>query len=97
LNEPADVGRRHSRILRFTLADGRPDPGSRKVIIEWDSNGHNGATMAFGNDGLLFVPSGDGTSGGDTDLAGQNTRLLRSNVLRIDVDTAGGTLAKRST
>src|SRR5215207_7863527 len=38
VNEPADGGRRHSRILRFTLADGRPDPASRKVIIEWDSN-----------------------------------------------------------
>jgi glucose/arabinose dehydrogenase len=93
VNEPANEGRRHSRILRFTMRDGRPDPASRKVIIEWDSNGHNGAAMAFGNDGLLFVTSGDGTSGGDVDLAGQNTRLLRSKVLRINVDTPGDAAA----
>jgi hypothetical protein len=52
----------------------RISTASRKVIIEWDSNGHNGAAIAFGNDGLLFVTSGDGTSGAYTDLAGQNTR-----------------------
>jgi hypothetical protein len=93
VNEPADGGRKHSRILRYTMRDGRPDPASRKVIIEWDSNGHNGAAMAFGNDGLLFVTSGDGTSDGDADLAGQNTRLLRSKVLRINVDTPGDVAA----
>ncbi len=89
VNESADGGRKHSRVLRYKMHDGRLDTASRKVIIGWDSNGHNGAAIAFGNDGLLFVTSGDGTSDGDADLAGQNTRLLRSKVLLINVDTLG--------
>jgi glucose/arabinose dehydrogenase len=56
------------------------------VIIEWDSNGHNGGDMAFGPDGMMYVGSGDGTSDSDADLAGQNLTTLRSKILRIDVD-----------
>ncbi|MEK0450789.1 MAG: hypothetical protein RL088_3057 [Verrucomicrobiota bacterium] len=87
VNEPAEGGRKHSRVLRYTMRDGRPDPDSRRVVISWDSNGHNGAALAFAADGLLFVSSGDGTSDGDVDLAGQNIGSLRSKILRINVDT----------
>ena len=33
-------------------ARGRIVEGSRLVIIEWSSNGHNGAAAAFGKDGM---------------------------------------------
>ncbi len=42
------------------------------VIIEWDSDGHNGGAMAFGNDGMFYVTSGDGTSDSDTNIVGQD-------------------------
>lgn len=90
VNDPAEAGHRSSRVLRYTMRDGRPEPSSRKVIIEWDSNGHNGAAIAFGAGGALFVTSGDGTSDLDADLAGQNTRSLRAKVLRLDVDHPEG-------
>lgn len=81
----------HSRIVRYTLSRQAPwriVEGSEKTIIEWDSNGHNGAASVFGKDGMLYVTSGDGTAQNDGDSAGQNLALLRSKILRLDVDGA---------
>ncbi len=81
----------HSRIVRYTLAREAPwriVEGSRFVIIEWPSNGHNGAAAAFGKDGMLYVTSGDGSPNSDAHHAGQNTASLLSKVLRLDVDGA---------
>jgi glucose/arabinose dehydrogenase len=86
VNEAVADGRRNSRVVRYTMRSGTLDPASREVIIEWSSNGHNGAALAFAADGMLFITSGDGTSDMDADLAGQNTRSLRAKILRIDVD-----------
>ena len=60
--------------------------GSKRMIITWDSNGHNGAALGFGHDGMLYITSGDGTSDSDTNVTGQRMDLLLSKVLRIDVD-----------
>lgn len=85
-NGPRSAGGNSSRVVRYTIRDGRPDPASRTTIIEWSSNGHNGAGVAFGGDGMLYVTSGDGSSDSDADNAGQDPRTLRAKVLRIDVD-----------
>lgn len=60
--------------------------GAERVILSWDSNGHNGAAIGFGHDGMLYVTSGDGTSDSDTNVTGQKMDLLLAKVLRIDVD-----------
>jgi len=78
-----------SRLVRYTMAREAPwklVEGSAYTIIEWNSDGHNGAAAAFGKDGMLYVTSGDGTAQSDADAAGQNTGSMRSKVLRIDVD-----------
>jgi glucose/arabinose dehydrogenase len=85
-NGPLSKKPRSSQVIRYTARDGRPDPASRTVILEWPSDGHNGAALAFANDGILFVSSGDGTGDSDVDHAGQNTRTLCAKILRIDVD-----------
>ncbi|MEO8351371.1 MAG: PQQ-dependent sugar dehydrogenase [Chthoniobacteraceae bacterium] len=88
-NGPAKDGKKHTRIVRYTMARETPDridPASRRVIIEWPSDGHNGGATAFGNDGMLYVTSGDGTGLMDLDNVGQDLSSLRSKVLRIDVD-----------
>ena len=62
------------------------DPASEKIIIEWESNGHNGGDLAFGPDGMLYISAGDGTTDSDTNLTGQKISDLVSGMLRIDVD-----------
>ena len=86
-----DRGTTKSRVSRFTVDRKAPfhiDPKSELVIIEWESDGHNGADVAFGEDGYLFITSGDGTSDSDTNLRGQDLTHLTCKVLRIDVDHA---------
>ena len=62
MNGPREAPPRFTRIVRYTVRDGRPDPASRTVIIEWSSDGHNGGDLAFASDGTLFLTSGDGSS-----------------------------------
>ena len=78
-----------TQVVRYTV-DRRPphriDPASKQLIIEWASNGHDGGDLAFGNDGFLYVSSGDGSSGSDANVTGQTLDDLLAAVLRIDVD-----------
>lgn len=77
------------RITRYTMGTKAPyhlNEQSALTIVEWPSNGHNGAAVCFGRDGNLYVTTGDGTSDSDTNLMGQNTDTLLSKVLRLDVD-----------
>lgn len=78
-----------SRITRYTMTNGPKyviDPKSALTIIEWESDGHNGAAICFGTDGMLYVTSGDGTSDSDTDQMGQRIDTLLSKLMRLDVD-----------
>ena len=77
------------RITRYTVTAGPPltiDVATAKTILEWESDGHNGAAVCFGTDGMMYVTSGDGTSDSDADEMGQRPDTLLSKVLRIDVD-----------
>ena len=87
----AEGKRRLCRIVRYTVDRVPPHrvvEGSGLTIIEWPSRGHNGIATAFGNDGMLYVTCGDGTSSSDGDSAGQNLGTLNGKVLRLDVDGA---------
>ncbi len=80
---------KRTRIARFRMDPKAPytfDAKSEKIVIEWDSDGHNGGAIAFGHDGMLYVTSGDGTSDSDTNIVGQDMSTLLAKVLRIDVD-----------
>ena len=84
-----EADEKHCRIIRYQLQlDGKREvvPGSRKIILEWASNGHNGCGIVFGQDGMLYVTTGDGTSDSDTNLTGQGLDHLLAKLLRIDVD-----------
>jgi uncharacterized repeat protein (TIGR03806 family) len=81
--------RKHSKVSRWTMLPKAPytlDKSSETLIIEWPSDGHNGAAVCFGLDGMLYVTSGDGTSDSDGNVMGQRMDVLLSKVLRIDVD-----------
>ncbi|HEV7559130.1 MAG TPA: PQQ-dependent sugar dehydrogenase [Kofleriaceae bacterium] len=66
----------------------KADPTSGKIILsipDFASN-HNGGMIEFGNDGYLYVATGDGGNAGDPNRNGQNTHALLAKILRIDVD-----------
>jgi len=87
LNESID-GTKHSRILRWELKS-HPhgiEIVDERVVLEWPSDGHNGAALTFGHDGMLYITSGDGTSDSDTNLRGQDLSQLTAKVLRIDIE-----------
>jgi glucose/arabinose dehydrogenase len=79
-------GPRRSVIARFT-AGAVADPASERRIREIPQpySNHNGGAMVFGPDGMLYIASGDGGSGGDPQGNGQNTYTLLGKILRIDV------------
>lgn len=88
-NGPVKEMKKNNRIIRYTV-DRKPphklDPATELVILEWESNGHNGGELGFGPDGMLYCPTGDGTSDSDTLQTGQGVDDLLAVLLRLDVD-----------
>jgi len=85
----AERAGRKMQVARYTMGRTPPyalDLKSEKIIIDWPSDGHDGAAMCFGKDGMFYVTTGDGTSDSDVDIVGQEMSLLTAKLLRIDVD-----------
>ncbi len=66
----------------------RFDPSSREVLITWLSGGHNGGSLNFGKDGMLYISTGDAEAPYPPDSlkTGQDISDLLASILRIDVD-----------
>ncbi len=80
-----------TRISRFSLQNGDPnlaDPNSELVLLRFGqpAANHNAGDLAFGPDGFLYIPTGDGGPSAN----GQPTDTLLGNILRIDVDGGPG-------
>lgn len=85
---------RKSVISRFrTLPDdpNRFDPDFEEVLFRADQPfaNHNGGTLAFGNDGHLYIAFGDGGAFYDPYNNAQDLSTPFGSVLRIDVDNPG--------
>ena len=80
-----------SVVTRFTVSKDDPNqanPSSEEEILRikqpfWN---HNGGTLAFGPDGMLYIGLGDGGKADDPMGNGQNITTLLGSILRIDVD-----------
>lgn len=83
-----------TRLSRFrTTGSGptlRADESSELVILEVRQPfaNHNGGTIAFGPDGMLYLGLGDGGSGGDPRGFGQDRSSLLGSIIRLDVREA---------
>ncbi len=89
-SDNAPDGTRVSRF-RFDRGTGTIDPKSEQVILTFQGGGHNGGCLEFGNDGFLYISTGDATAPSPPDglLTGQDVSDLLSSVLRVDVDHPG--------
>lgn len=78
-----------TQIARYEASASDPnqaDLGTRQLVLEFPQPGsfHNGGTLAFGPDGMLYISTGDGGGSG----AGPNSQDLSSllgAILRVDV------------
>lgn len=82
-------------ISRFKVSAANPhvaDASSEVELLTFRQpySNHNGGKVAFGNDGMLYIGTGDGGSGGDPQHYGQNRQQLLGKILRIDVDHTSG-------
>lgn len=80
-----------THISRFSVDANNPNkanPDSELILLKYDQpyGNHNGGQLAFGPDGYLYISVGDGGSGGDPKLNGQNPKTLLGSILRIDVN-----------
>ncbi len=75
------------RYRMFTGSSVQADPSTGDVIltISQPFANHNAGWIGFANSGLLYIPMGDGGSGGDPGNVAQNPNSLLGKVLRIDV------------
>ncbi|MBZ0213081.1 MAG: PQQ-dependent sugar dehydrogenase, partial [Nitrospirae bacterium] len=78
-----------TRIVRYTRsATTTADAASRFDLLRIPQpfTNHNGGTIAFGDDGFLYIGMGDGGSANDPNNAAQTTSSLLGKMLRIDVN-----------
>jgi glucose/arabinose dehydrogenase len=80
-------------IARYKVS-GNPhvaDAASKDTVITIPHptyGNHNGGTINFGNDGYLYLATGDGGSGGDPPNNAQNPITLLGKLIRIDVTSS---------
>ncbi|MEO5589095.1 MAG: PQQ-dependent sugar dehydrogenase [Gemmatimonadaceae bacterium] len=80
----------NTRIERFSASSNADvaDPASSQLVLGADQpyGNHNGGLVMFGPDGMLYIGTGDGGSGGDPRRNGQNSNVLLAKMLRINVN-----------
>lgn len=76
----------NNRVSRFTAKGNVMVPGSEKIILEIDDlsqiGWHNGGGLSFGQDGKLYVSTGENAKGPNA----QNSENLLGKLLRINKD-----------
>lgn len=81
-------------LARYQVSSGDPnvaDAASKVILITIPHPGasnHNGGELHFGEDGFLYLSTGDGGGGGDGSNNAQNTAVLLGKMLRFNVNTS---------
>jgi hypothetical protein len=77
-------------MYQASVADPNIADSTEVVIMEFEQNAanHNGGDLHFGQDGYLYIATGDGGGRDDQYSNAQNLDTLKGAILRIDVDGA---------
>lgn len=80
-----------SVVSEFTVSKDNPNQVNRDsereiLTIPQPYWNHNGGTVCFGHDGMLYIALGDGGAGNDPHGNAQNMGTWLGKILRIDVD-----------
>ncbi|MFN8637916.1 MAG: PQQ-dependent sugar dehydrogenase [Dehalococcoidia bacterium] len=82
---------RRTMLARYVVSPADTvDPSSELIILEAAQPfpNHNGGSIRFGPDGLLYLGLGDGGSSGDPGNRAQNLQELLGKIIRLDVRAA---------
>ena len=73
-------------IAEYAVDGDTIDTASERIVLQVPQPyaNHNAGDLAFGPDGMLYIPLGDGGSGGDPERNGSNPKTLLGSLLRID-------------
>ena len=82
-------------VARFKVSKTDPDvadPASEEEVFRFTKPfwNHDGGTVCFGPDGMLYVTHGDGGAGNDPLDNGQNLKSPLGKILRLDIDKRAG-------
>ncbi len=84
-------GKRRGVVARLTAVDGIAGPLAPAeseleiLVVNQPWGNHNGGTIVFGADAMLYLAFGDGGAANDPLKSGQNLQTLLGKILRIDV------------
>ena len=78
-----------TRVVEYEAGDSATVKRRELLFVDQPYANHNGGTVAYGRDRLLYIGMGDGGSGGDPENRAQNPNTLLGKILRLDSARAG--------
>jgi glucose/arabinose dehydrogenase len=75
-------------LVEYDIAADLESAASPRTVLEIDqpASNHNGGFLAFGDDGYLYLSTGDGGGGNNSHRTARDLDSLLGKILRLDVD-----------